>query len=199
MDRNEEHRKDIEDQEYRKSLEQLVNARTEQLREAYGKVEELVQALKQIQSLTSLELAKKAAQAAIQKFGPQEPQVLKFGGEPGEAVPEVDPEDVKTAWRIQKDAEARNPGKSAAIGADLLRRSCKPGANIEAIGYRTAVFFMVRQIAPEQWACISENGEPNDAAFAAAAKVRLEWMATGVVRQGPPFDPTEFFRLCGLA
>ena len=165
MDQSQEPRKALDAKEYLKSLEQLVTARTEQLREAYRKVDEMLQALKQIQSLTSLEQVRGAAQDAIDKFGPQEPQPPKFGGEPGESVPEVDPDDVKTAWKIQTEAEARNPGKLIATGSDLLQRSCKPGANIQAIGYRAAVLFMVRQIAPEQWAQLTDDGQPQDRFF----------------------------------
>jgi hypothetical protein len=198
VDEGQQYRKSVEDQEYRASLEELVTARTEQLRDAYSRIEGLVQALSEILSVKSLERAKETAQAAVQKLGPKEPERSKFGGEPGGLVPEVDPDDVKSAWKIQADAEAKNPGKLAATGGGLLKRACKPGANIEAIGYRAAVLLMIRHIAPEQWARLAEKNEPTESAFRAAAKVRLEWMAPGVARQSPPFDAGEFFQLCGL-
>jgi hypothetical protein len=59
-----------------------------------------------------------------------------FGGRPGEPVPEVHPEDLKTLWQIEKDVQATHPGQSVAVGRDLMIQACKPGANIEAVSYR---------------------------------------------------------------
>ena len=54
------------------------------------------------------------------------------------------------------------------------------------------------RIVPEQFAAVTKDGQPIDAAFRAAAKVSAEWMGVGVVRQGPPFDMNEFTAaLCG--
>ena len=49
-----------------------------------------------------------------------------FGGSPGEPVPEVDPEDLKTVWREQQEIEARRPGKQVATGRDSLSRFANP-------------------------------------------------------------------------
>jgi hypothetical protein len=40
------------------------------------------------------------------------------------------------------------------------------------------------------------NGEFTDAALHAIAKVPMEWMGVGVVRQGPPYDWEKFLQLC---
>src|SRR5690348_13905294 len=40
----------------------------------------------------------------------------RFGGKPGDPVPAVDPEDVKTVWHIGRDAQANHAGKHVAVG-----------------------------------------------------------------------------------
>lgn len=115
----------------------------------------------------------------------------KFGGNPGEPVPVVDSEDVKNVWQLTRSA-----GKSRAIGAGLMGQVCKPGSNIEAVGYRTGFLWMMNQIAPEDLARFTLDGQPSDSVFHAAANIAAEWMGVGIVRQGPPFDVAEFLRLC---
>jgi hypothetical protein len=122
----------------------------------------------------------------------QEPP--EFGGKPGEPVPAVDPENLKTVWQIGQDTLAGHQG--VAIGADLMKQLCKPGADIAAVSYRASLIWMVTQIAPEDMQRFTRDGQPDDAVFRAAAMVPAEWMGVGVVRQGPPLDVTEFLRLC---
>jgi hypothetical protein len=57
-----------EDQVYRKSLEELVTVRTEQLRDALSVSYELLKCLKEVQSMQSLDQVKHAVQATINKF-----------------------------------------------------------------------------------------------------------------------------------
>jgi hypothetical protein len=78
-----------------------------------------------------------------------------------------------------------------------MKHSCKPGADIEAVGYRAALVWLITQIVPEGLARFTREGQPDDSVFRAAAKVSAEWMGVGIVRQGPPFDVNEFLRLCG--
>jgi hypothetical protein len=124
------------------------------------------------------------------------PEPPRFGGEPGEAVPAVDAEDVKTVWQIGRDAQANHAGQNVAVGADLMKHACKPGANIEAVTYRSWLVGLMARIASEQLARFTRDGQPDDAVFSAAAKVPAEWMGVGIVREGPPFDLNEFLRLC---
>lgn len=119
-----------------------------------------------------------------------------FGGKPGEPVPEVDLEDLKTFWQIEKDVQSHS-GPGVSVGRDLMEQACKPGVNIEAISYRAMTLWMMNQIAPEQLAQFMPEGQPNDSVFRAAAKIPLEWIGIGIVQQGPPFDVNEFMRLCG--
>jgi hypothetical protein len=58
------------------------------------------------------------------------------------------------------------------------------------------MIWIVTRIAPEPVAPFLKDGQPTDAVFRAASKVRLQWMGVGIVRRGPPFDVNEFLRLC---
>jgi hypothetical protein len=138
------------------------------------------------------------ARAAGKLKSPEQPpsmvQPPLFGGKPGEPVPAVDPDDVKSVWKLGKDAEARG---SKAIGDGLKRQACKPGADTEAVLYRTSLLWMMTQMPPEVLERFMREDQSNDAVFRAAAKVPAEWMGVGIVRNGPPFDVNEFLRLCG--
>jgi hypothetical protein len=108
--------------------------------------------------------------------------------------PEVDPEDLKAFWREQQELEARHPG--AAIGMTAAEQICEPGADIRALFYRAGMLWFLGQIAQERFSVFTENGQPIDAAFRAAAKVPVEWIGEAITRQAP-FDVDEFLRLCG--
>jgi len=103
---DEENRQEVLDAEYTKNLEVLVKARTDQLIQAVSDNEQLLALLKQLQCMKSLEQVRDAINTVIRKFAPAETQPPKFGGEAGESVPEVDPDDLKAIWRIGKDDEA---------------------------------------------------------------------------------------------
>jgi len=188
---------DEERSEYYKNLEELVLARTKQLHHALSQKQQLLEFLRQVQSLESLAQIKEALQSAIEKFADAPMPVPKFGDEPGELVPEVNPEDIKAIWQAQQELQARHPGQQVATGRGWGEQHCTPGANIEAVGYRTTLIWMMTQFAPEQIAPFMKDGQPTDGVFRAAAKVPMEWMGAGIVRQGPPFNPDEFVRLCG--
>jgi hypothetical protein len=124
------------------------------------------------------------------------PNPPRFGGEPGEPVPEVDPEDIRATWEFHQKLQAEHPGEQIAVCASLAESICKPGADIQAVGYRSTIIWMTTVFAPERIAPFLRNGQPTDAVFRAAAKVPLEWMGVGIVRKGPPFDVDEFLHLC---
>ena len=117
----------------------------------------------------------------------------QFGGNPGEPVPVVDPEDLKSVWQLGKDAAARGV---KAVGDVIFKQACKPGADATAVFYRASLIWMLTQIAPELLVRFTRDGQPDDVVFRAAATVPAEWMGVGIVREGPPYDVNEFLRLC---
>lgn len=118
----------------------------------------------------------------------------QFGGKPGDPVPEVNPDDLKALWRLHREVEAQHPGQQVAIGDELAKHYCKPGTDIQVIGYRLGLLSLLKLIAPDKIAPWLRDSQPDDALFRAAAVMPLQWPEVGVVRDGFPFDIDDFFR-----
>jgi hypothetical protein len=116
-----------------------------------------------------------------------------LGGKPEESVPQVDPVDIKAVWQVYQDVQARNPGQQVAVGMGVLEHYCSKGANINAVAYRTGFLSLMVAHAAEMAPWI-KDGQPDEALFRAIAETPMEWIAVGVVRQGPPFSEEEFMR-----
>lgn len=222
-------REEVETKAYLANLENLVQARTAQLKAAVGHTEELVKFVRHIQAMKSLEEIQDAIRA---RFGTLEDaaaaavaSVPKVGGEPGTPVPAVDPDDLKAVWEIYRDVKARHAGRGVAIGLSAMAASCKPGADVEAVAYRVGKLWFVIHFLPEQFAKQHEQkllddaayeaalgqflpiglsndireGRLDDAFFRAGAKVSMRWMGSGIIHSSLPFDVDEFVRLCKSA
>ena len=111
-----------------------------------------------------------------------------FGGKPGTPVPEVDPEDLKVVWEVCKQM-----GPGAAIDTIIFERLCKPGADVQAVCHRSRMLCLVAMLIQTQQLAPNKDGTLDMKVFKAAAKVPLEWMETGVVKE---FDVESFFKLC---
>ena len=117
------------------------------------------------------------------------PKPPQFGGKPGEPVPEVDPEDLKEVWKMTRDH------RQTGFGAATEAQSDKSPAIQQEIGYRASLLSAMPQLAPDEFARFTKDGELQDCVFRAAAKVRMEWMGEGP-RPHLPFDVREFLKLC---
>jgi hypothetical protein len=116
-----------------------------------------------------------------------------FGGNPGEPVPEADPDDLKTLWQQTHDLQARHPGQNVAICLDLMKTMFKPGANAEAIFYRSSMIWLLHQFAQEQLYPWVKGEQVSDAVFRTIATIPMEWIRH-TKHEGFPFDVEEFFR-----
>jgi hypothetical protein len=198
-DMNEANRKAFQDEGFTRSLEELVKARTEQLMQAVSQNEQFLTLLTQIQSMESLEQIREAIRAGIEairapmkKVVPQGAQAPKFGGEAGESVPEVDPEDIKAIWQIGEKLRAEDPAVKA-VGVEVMKRACKPGANVEATWYRSSAIWMLTHVAQQQLAPWLKEGKVSDPVFRTMASIPMEWMGSEE-RQTPPFNIDEVLR-----
>jgi hypothetical protein len=119
-----------------------------------------------------------------------------FGGASGESVPQVEPEDVKAVWKLGlgRGMESGHPGGQRAIGVEVCKAACKPGADISAVCYRGMMLGLITRHAQEQLAPWVNEGEMDNAIFRAIAEIPMEWMGVGIVRHGPPFDFEDFVR-----
>ena len=115
-----------------------------------------------------------------------------FGGIKGEPVPEVDPEDLKAVWQEARDLQARYPGKRVAIGFELMKAVCKPGANTQAVFYRSSMIWLLEEFAQEQVAPWFKDEQVSDAVFRTMAAIPMEWIGH-TKREGLPFDVGDFF------
>lgn len=116
-----------------------------------------------------------------------------FGGIPGEPVPQVDPEDLKALRQEMRNLQSRHSGRNVAIGFHLMQAVCKPGANVEALWYRSSMIWALTQFAQVQMAPWIKEEEVSDAVFRIMATIPMEWIGT-TEREGLPFDVEEFFR-----
>ena len=116
-----------------------------------------------------------------------------FGGNPGEPVPEVDPEDLKAIWQLSRDVQARHPGQNVATSLELGKAICKPGANVQAVSYRSTMIWVLSQFAQGLLAPWVKDDQFSDAVFRTMATIPMEWIGT-TPREDLPFDVEEFFR-----
>ena len=122
--------------------------------------------------MESLEQVRESIHAAIGKFALQETQAPVFGGKAGESVPEVDSDDLKAIWQIGEELRAKHPGTKAALGVEVMKRACKPGANVEATWYRSSAIWMVSHIG-EQLAPRQREGKVADPVFRTMASIPM--------------------------
>src|SRR5215469_15792717 len=116
-----------------------------------------------------------------------------FGGNPGDPVADVDPEDLKTMWQRVRDLIETGPGQGFGMTCNTLDAFCKPGANAEAVWYRSTMIWVLSRFAQDQLAPWVRNEEVSDAVFRTMATIPMEWIGH-TEREGFPFDIEEFFR-----
>ena len=115
-----------------------------------------------------------------------------FGGNPGEPVPEVDPEDVKAIWQETRDRQARHPGQNVATGFGRMKAICKPGANVQAVWYRSTMIWLLNRFAQEQLAPWVKDEQVSDAVFRTMATIPMQW-AVHTPQEGLSINVEEFF------
>jgi hypothetical protein len=115
-------------------------------------------------------------------------------GKAGDPVPTVDPENIRSAWKIYRETEMAHPEGRVAVGASVFERACKPGADIGAVCYRTAMLKMMLRYPPDELVSLMKEREPDEAIFHAAAQAPMQWMGVGIEWKGLPVDFDEFMR-----
>jgi hypothetical protein len=115
-----------------------------------------------------------------------------FAGVAGQPVPQVDPSDIKAVWELGQDIRKRHPEGGVAIGVEVYKAHCKPGADISAITYRAGMIGMLQHAAPAVMDPLMEK--KLDAVFLTAAQISMEWIGAGIVHKGWAFDADDFVR-----
>jgi hypothetical protein len=106
--------------------------------------------------------------------------IEKIFGKAGEPVPTVDAADIKKMRAYQREQDARHPGKQYATGIAVWQHVLGPEADISAASYRCGMLWCLERFLQPFW----NGGELSDAVFKAAATMKMERMAVGVVYQG---------------
>lgn len=127
---------------------------------------------------------------------PAEPPDLWAGSQEGSVAP-VSPDDLRNVWKLFRDAEARNPGQSGAIGNSVYQSVCSLGADVQAVWFRASMIGILQMFPESPLTPWTHYGELDDAVFDVAATFPMEKMRTGVVSEGPPFDVQGFVKQIG--
>ena len=107
-----------------------------------------------------------------------------FGGNPGEAVAEVDPDDLKTfwqeisnktLWQEISNLQPSDPGQHVTVGFEV-KALAKPGVNAEAVWYRSMMIRLLSEFAHEQLAPWIKDEEVSNAVFRTMATIPMEWI-----------------------
>ena len=114
-----------------------------------------------------------------------------FGGNPGEPVAEVDPDDLKAFWQEISNLQPSDPGQHVTVGFEV-KALAKPGVNAEAVWYRSMMIRLLNEFAHEQLAPWIKDEEVSDPVFRTMATIPMEWIGS-TEREGLPFDVEEFF------
>jgi hypothetical protein len=116
-------------------------------------------------------------------------------GKLGQAVPEVDPSDLKAAFHAAINAGTKTVGIGAFVPV------CKPGADLEAVSYRTMLLggfiHMVQMRLAPPWI---KEGQPDDVVFKEAAQIPMTFVVGGSSPQGQrPVDFDDLLRRISAA
>ena len=112
-------------------------------------------------------------------------------------VATVSPDDLRSVWKLFRDAQTQHPGECVSFSSGVYERVCSPGADVHAVWFRASMVGMLQMVSPELLTQWTHNGELDDAVFQVAATIPMEKMKTGVQREGLPFDVDEFVKQVG--
>ena len=113
-------------------------------------------------------------------------------GNPGEPVPVVEMEDLKSAWHIYKDIESRHPGEQVGVGISVIEHACSATADVRAVTYRCGMLQILERLAGDLLAPWQQSGQLDDSVFRVAARIPMNWISVGIPQSGLPFDIDAF-------
>jgi hypothetical protein len=119
-----------------------------------------------------------------------------------ELVPTVDPADMHAAWQLYRDAGLRNPTQQVAIGLNVFKHFCSPGAEIGSVTYRTVFLMMLFERvhiflneAQAQRLLEWQHGDTLDDRLAEVmARIPLKWLSKEGIHSSLPFDVDDFIK-----
>src|SRR5712675_1054988 len=100
---------------------------------------------------------------------PKEPPPDLWAGSQEGAVAAVSPDDLRNAWKLFRDTQARNPGECTRIGNSVYQSVCSPGADSVSVWFRASMLWAITQAQPDLLAQWIHDGEFDAAVFEVAA------------------------------
>lgn len=113
---------------------------------------------------------------------------------PGEPVPAVNADDLKSVWALCPDRES--PLYRGIVGVDsTIEQACSPGADIDAVIYRCRMLQILEEFRGDLLSRWKQTGQFQDAVFRVAARIPMYLMGEGLFQSMPPdvFDVDAFF------
>ena len=110
-----------------------------------------------------------------------------FGGNSGEPVAEVDPDDLRAFWQKTCELQMKH-GRQVSLSSQSMKDiNGKPGANTDAIWYRASMIWVIQKFAPTRFSDWIKGEVISDAVVQTMATIPMEWIGR-TERNGLPFD-----------
>jgi hypothetical protein len=106
-------------------------------------------------------------------------------GKAGEAVPPVEPDDLKAVCRIAREHHESGRGRHVVLGQGVFEAVCSKGANAGAVTYRAMFLGLLPFLVSD-----ARKDKPDEALYQVMAKIPMEWIGCEE-RQHPPFNLEE--------
>jgi hypothetical protein len=113
--------------------------------------------------------------------------------DPNNAIPIVDPADIKALWQQSKDlaAQPRQPGTMRILNREAA--ACSPGADIASVVYRLGILELASTAMGLNFP-LTPDGKPTDAVFKAFATIPMQGIPEGGSNT-PRFDLFELVKM----
>ena len=106
----------------------------------------------------------------------------QFGFTPGKPVARVKASELKAMWKLLEDVKARHPGiqatEAVGIGGGMVELACGPGADVNAVYFRSARLGILMMRFGKQ------DAQPPAILFSIFAKLPMKWWAFGETHRG---------------
>jgi hypothetical protein len=143
---------------------------------------------------------RKLAREALDGFevsSDQERFMAFFLRDQGAPVHPVDSADLLSVWKLSHEISSSLEGQPVSVSMGTYERACRPGADIQAVWYRTSVLALMAGPMKllDNW---THDGKLDEDVFRVMADFSVKNMGPGA-HQGLPLDVKEFLKQIGKA
>ena len=140
----------------------------------------------------------------MQKLNASRRQFLGAAGRKGDLAPPVAAEHLKPVWQLYRDYRVNHPGEPVSIGLGTVRVLLPEAPDIYAVDYRAGLLNNLDHVLSNfseklgnanpisRLNPFNQDGDFDDCVIRVMARIPVEWMQTGHIYSGWPFDVDEF-------